>query len=83
MDKISEQTAMDIKTRRQIIGVSQRVLAEEAEVSYRTVLRFEKGGHIREKKFEKVIRALERLEQSGRKPGLWWLSHKEIGQGGK
>ncbi len=78
MDRMGEQTAIDIKNRRQGIGVSQGALAEEAGVSYRTVLRFEKGGHIRDKKLERIISALERLEKSGLKLGPWWLSHKEM-----
>ena len=78
MDRIAKQRAVDIKNRRQRIGVSQEVLAKEARVSYRTVLRFEKGGHIKDEKLEKIISALKRLEKSGQKPGPWWLSHKEM-----
>ena len=78
MDKtMAQKTAASIKNRRQKIGVSQEALAKEAEVSYRTVLRFEKGNHTRDKKLEKIRNALERLEKSGRKPGSWWLSHKK------
>ena len=76
MERIVEQIAVDIKNRRQKIGISQEALAKEAGVSYRTILRFEKGGHIRDKELEKIIGALERLEKSGQKPGPWWLSHK-------
>ncbi|MCD5397672.1 helix-turn-helix domain-containing protein [candidate division NPL-UPA2 bacterium] len=64
---------MDIKNCRQRIGVSQKVLAKEAEVSYRTVLRFEKGGHIRDEKLEKIISALEKLGKSGQSLSPWWL----------
>lgn len=78
MEKIAEQRAADIKNRRQRIGVSQEALAKEAEISYRTVLRFEKGGHIRDEKLKKIISGLGRLEKSGQKLGPWWLSHKEV-----
>jgi len=85
MDRMAIQTAPDIKNRRQRIGVSQGILAKEAGVSYRTVLRLEKGNYrIREEKLEKIISALERLEQSGQKPGPWWLYHKKmLGTGGE
>ena len=76
MDRITGELIADIKKRRQGIGVSQEALAKEAGVSYRTVLRFEKGSHAREKNMEKIIATLERLEKSGPKPGSWWLSHK-------
>jgi len=72
MDKI---TPADIKNRRRKIGISQEALAKEAGVSYRTILRFEKGGQVRDEKLEKIGSALERLEKSGQKPGAWWLSH--------
>ncbi len=79
MDRMVIPTAPDIKNRRQRIGVSQGTLAKEAGVSYRTVLRLEKGSRqIREEKVEQIIRALERLEQSGQKPGPWWLYHKRM-----
>lgn len=78
MERITEQTAADIKNRRQKIGVSQRALAKEAGVSYRTILRFEKGTHTRDKQLEKIIGALENLEKSGQKPGPWWLSHRKM-----
>ena len=73
MDGIAKQIVADIKNRRQRMGISQEALAKEAGVSSRTILRFEKGGHIRDEKLEKIIIALEKLEKSGQKPGLWWL----------
>lgn len=80
MDKMTqEQTAKDIKERRERIGVSQEGLAKEAGVSYRTVLRFEKGNKIRDEKLSKVVSALEKLEKSRhseKRRSLWWLSHK-------
>lgn len=73
MDGIVKQTAVDFKNRRQGMGISQEALAKEAGVSSRTILRFEKGNHIRDEKLEKMAIALEKLEKSGQKPGLWWL----------
>ena len=55
-----QQTGKDIKERRQAIGVSQEELAKEAGVSYRTVLRFEKGNKIRDEKLSKIVSALEK-----------------------
>ena len=78
MNRIAEQTAADIKKRRQRIGVSQEALAKEAGISYRTVIRFEKGKRTREINLEKIIATLGRLEKSGPKPGSWWLSHKKM-----
>ena len=80
MDKMDqEQTAEDIKERRERIGVSQEELAKEAGVSYRTVLRFEKGNRIRDEMFSKILKALQKLEKSGesqKRQKLWWVSHK-------
>ena len=79
-----QQTGKDIKERRERIGVSQEELAKEAGVSYRTVLRFEKGNKIRDEKLLKVVGALERLEksrQSEKNRSLWWLSHKRAERG--
>jgi len=53
-------------------------LAKEAGISYRTVIRFEKGKQTREINLEKIIATLGRLEKSGPKLGSWWLSHKRI-----
>ncbi|MCK4325911.1 helix-turn-helix domain-containing protein [bacterium] len=80
MDELAlQQTGRDIKERRQTIGASQEELAKEAGVSYRTVLRFEKGNKIRDEKLSKMVSALEKLEksrQSQKSQSLWWLSHK-------
>ena len=69
-------TGEEVRGRREGIGLSQEELAKEAGVSYRTVLRFEKGHQIRDEIGLKIMSGLERLEKSGRKPGLWWLSRK-------
>lgn len=80
MDELAlQQTGRDIKERRQTIGASQEELAKEAGVSYRTVLRFEKGNKIRDEKLSKMVSALEKLEKSqhsDKKQSLWWSSHK-------
>ncbi len=78
MDRITGEAIADIKKRRQRIGVSQEALAKEAGISYRTVIRFEKGNHTRAINLEKIIATLGRLEKSGPKPGSWWLSHKKM-----
>ena len=73
IDRMTKQATINIKNRRQEMGISQEALAKEAGVSYRTILRFEKGNHIRGEKLGKIVIALEKLEKSGQKPGLWWL----------
>ena len=79
-----QQTGKDIKERRERIGVSQEELAKEAGVSYRTVLRFEKGNKIRDGMLSKIVGALGKLEksrQSDKKQSLWWVSHKRAETG--
>jgi transcriptional regulator with XRE-family HTH domain len=66
-----------VKNRRIKIGISQRELAKNAGVSYRTVIRLEKGGKIREKMLEKILEALKTLELSGKEPGDWWKWHRK------
>ena len=75
MDGITLPVSVDIKKRRRKIGISQVILAGKAGVSYRTVIRLEKGGRIRDEKLGRIINVLEKLENSGQKPGSWWLSH--------
>ncbi len=66
-----------VKNRRLKIGVSQRELARNAGVSYRTIIRLEKGGNIREKMLQKILEALKQLELSGKKAGDWWKWHRK------
>ena len=66
-----------VKNRRLRMGVSQRDLASKAGVSYRTIIRLEKGGNIREKMLQKILEALKQLELSGKKAGDWWKWHRK------
>jgi predicted transcriptional regulator len=69
---------VSVKDRRIKIGVSQKELAKNAGVSYRTIIRLEKGGKIREKMSQKILEALKRLDLSGREPSDWWKWHRKV-----
>ena len=67
----------ELKKRRIKLGISQEKLAEEAGLSYRTIIRFEKGQKVREATEQRIEKALKRLEEMGNKPDFWWLTHKK------
>ena len=67
----------EFRRRRVEFAVSQEELAKIAGVSYRTIVRAEKGEKIRESSLKKISRALEILKSRGKEESLWWLSHKD------
>lgn len=77
-----EPLGQHLKNRRVKIGVSQRELARNAGVSYRTIIRLEKGENIREKMLQKMLEALKTLELAGKEPGDWWKWHRKVNQKG-
>lgn len=65
----------EIRKRRMAIGLSQVELARAAKVSYRTILRFEKGQQIRSAMEERILAALKAFEVAGKRPSNWWKCH--------
>jgi len=67
----------EIKGKRVELSISQEELAKIAGVSYRTIIRMEKGGKIRKNSLKKISQALEIIKSRGKEETLWWLSHKD------
>lgn len=66
----------EFKNRRINSNISQNDFSQIAGVSYRTILRFEKGKPISEKSVHKIVRALKTIESSPKNENIWWKTHK-------
>lgn len=72
---------VEVKKKRENLGISQEKLAHLSGVSYRTIIRLEKGFSIRKNNLEKIIRTLEVLERSKKEKNFWWETHRISAKG--
>ena len=66
----------EFKDRRIALNISQNDFAKVAGVSYRTIIRFEKGKTVSSKSVDKIVHTLKAIEFSPKDENLWWKSHK-------
>jgi predicted transcriptional regulator len=66
----------EFKNRRINLNISQKDFSQIAGVSYRTILRFERGKPISERSVHKIVQALKTIESSPKNENIWWKTHK-------
>lgn len=66
----------EFKIRRMSLNISQNDFADVADISYRTIIRFEQGKTVRDKSVDKIMHTLKMLESKPKNENLWWKSHK-------
>ena len=66
----------EFKDRRIALNISQNDFAKVADVSYRTILRFEQRKTVSCKSVDKIVHTLKMLESKPKNGNLWWKSHK-------